>query len=77
MVNKENQEVTDNHRPEKLSVGSDGCRADVWNPMVKLMNEHPDADVRAKAKMLLGHYNTASGKRMKRELEMMLQEHGL
>ena len=51
-------------------------RADVWNPMVKLMNEHPDEDVRAKAKMLLGQYNTAGGRRIKDELEFMLQEHG-
>lgn len=43
-------------------------RNDVWNPMVKLINEHSDEDVRARAKMLLGQYNTAGGARIKSEL---------
>ena len=51
-------------------------RADVYNSMVKLMNEHPDENVRVKAKMLLGQYNTAGGIRIKNELVSMLQEYG-
>lgn len=51
-------------------------RADVWNPMIKLINEHPDEDVRKKAKLLLAQYNTASGSRIKDELEFMLQQYG-
>ncbi len=51
-------------------------RSDVWNPMIKLMNEHPDENVRHKAKMLLSQYNTASGRMIKDELEFMLQYYG-
>ncbi len=51
-------------------------RSDVWNPMVKLMNEHPDESVKHKAKILLLQYNTAGGRRIKDELEFMLQYYG-
>lgn len=51
-------------------------RYDVWNPMVKLINEHPDENVKNKAKMLLKQYNTSGGSRIKCELEFMLQEYG-
>lgn len=51
-------------------------RTDVWNPMVKLMNEHPDKDVRENAKMLLEQYNTAGGNRMRDELVFMLNKYG-
>ena len=50
-------------------------RSDVWNPMVKLKNEHPDEDVRKYAEMLLGQYNTAGGSIIKHELEAFLQKH--
>jgi len=60
----------------QLNIGAVSSRTDVWNPMVKLMKEHPEKDVRVKAKMLLGQYNTSGGIRIKDELEFMLQEYG-
>ena len=51
-------------------------RQDVWNPMVKLMNDHKDRDVRIRAEQLLKQYNTAGGRTIKDELEFMLREHG-
>lgn len=68
--------VENKHKTANSDLGAVSSRSDVWNPMVKLMNEHPDEDVRAKAKMLLGQYNTAGGRMIKDELEFMLQEHG-
>ena len=61
----------------QLNISAISGRTDVWNPMVKLMNQHPDAEVRRKAEILLGQYNTAGGiRRIKGELEFMLQEYG-
>ena len=48
----------------------------LWGRMVKLINEHPDEDVRENADMLLTQYNTAGGRRIKHELEYMLQKCG-
>ncbi len=45
---------------------------DVWNSMVKLINEHPDECVKERAKMLLSQYNTAGGRMIKTELYSML-----
>jgi len=60
----------------QLNIGAVSSRTDVWNSMIKLINEHPKKDVRTKAKMLLSQYNTAGGIRIKDELEFMLQEYG-
>ena len=60
----------------QLNIGAVSGRTDVWNSMVKLMNQHPDAEVRRKAEILLGQYNTAGCIRIKGELEFMLQEYG-
>lgn len=51
-------------------------REDVYNPMVKLINNHKDNAVKSKATMLLSQYNTAGGRRIKSELVNFLNEHG-
>ena len=50
-------------------------RDDVWNPMVKLMNNHGWKRVREEARKLLDDYNTASGIRIKKEMEIKLRKH--
>lgn len=51
-------------------------RSDVWNPMVKLINETKDPKIKDHAEMLLRQYNSSGGLMIKGELENFLTKHG-
>jgi len=55
---------------------SEESRYDVWNPMIKLIRETKDEEIKEEAEMLLRNYNTASGMRSKPALENFLSKHG-
>jgi len=61
---------------EALNIGVVSSRCDVWNPMIKLIQETKNPEVCEHAKMLLKQYNTASGIRIKHELDNYLVANG-
>lgn len=61
---------------ENINMESDKEKGSLWNRMIKIMNEHPDEDIRKKVDILLGQYNTAGGIKIKDELENFLLKHG-
>ena len=48
-------------------------RNDVWNPMVKFINQTKDSKLKTHAQMLLNQYNTSGGSMIEQELEFFLQ----
>jgi len=50
-------------------------RKDVWNPMIKLIKKSNNEDVKKEAGMLLEQFNTVTGGRIKKELEIFLRKH--